>query len=407
MRDAAAELVRTAPELVLVLSPHAPRMARSFGISFGSLLSGDFGRFGFPDLRLSFEGAPKAAHSLAEAARKARIEVHKLACDDGLDHGALVPLYFLHQAGYRGAVLVLSLPYPGRALEVPFGRALGQAAVEARQRWSLVASGDMSHRLSPGAPAGFDPRAKDFDATFCAAMQAGDLRAAASVPLDLANVAAEDVLQSTTVAAAALGFEGRGHHVLSYEAPFGVGYLEAILHTDRAPPVGVDHGASPWTSIARAAIRAALRGTPHTPPVARSSAPRAVFVTLRSPDGTLRGCIGRTEPLSADLVQEIADCAVRAATQDTRMPSVTLDELDQLRIEVSILSPIEPVDSVDDLDPARYGVVVSAGDRRGVLLPGIAGVDSVSEQVRIALAKARIPDGAPYQIQRFTVEKHA
>ena len=202
-------------------------------------------------------------------------------------------------------------------------------------------------------------------------------------------------------------FRAQGTRVFAYEAPFGVGYLEALLFTDRAaartriepsqPPPRV------LVDIALAAIEHALHDEPYTPPSlpAPWSEPRAVFVTLRSPDGELRGCIGRTEPSFATLAEEIADCAVAAATRDFRMPSVQASELATLRIEVSVLHPPVAIADVDELDPAHYGVVVEHGKRRGVLLPDIEGIDSVAKQLRIALQKAGIAPDAPYQLRRF------
>jgi AmmeMemoRadiSam system protein A len=297
---------------------------------------------------------------------------------------------------------VISLPYPGRGLEVPFGRALCHAAREADQRWALLASGDMSHRLSPGAPAGFEPRAAVFDQTFRAAMERGDLRAASEIASDLAELAAEDVLQSSTIAAAAIDFTPRGQRMLAYEAPFGVGYLEAVLYSDRITHVAPAH---PLLEIAREAIQHALRGQSYTPSeVVEASAPQAVFVTLRGPCGTLRGCVGRTEPRHACLVQEVADCAVGAATRDVRVAPLAPHELSTLAIEVSLLSPPEAVSSPSQLDAQRYGVIVSHGARRGVLLPDVPGIHTVEDQLRIALHKAGISPVDAYTIERFTTE---
>jgi AMMECR1 domain-containing protein len=98
---------------------------------------------------------------------------------------------------------------------------------------------------------------------------------------------------------------------------------------------------------------------------------------------------------------------VSAATRDPRCEPVALEEVDRLRIEVSVLTPPVPVASRAELDPYRYGVVVSLGFRRGVLLPSIEGVDSVAAQLHIAAEKAGIRDDEPYAIERFEVVKVA
>ncbi len=130
------------------------------------------------------------------------------------------------------------------------------------------------------------------------------------------------------------------------------------------------------------------------------------FVSLFESDGGLRGCIGTIQPVYADLVREIVENAVSAGTRDPRFPPVSAAELQGLAFEVSVLKPPEPVGGPDWLDPRRFGVVVSGGGRRGVLLPDIEGVDTVAQQIAIAKRKAGIGDALSVELSRFEVEKH-
>ena len=147
-----------------------------------------------------------------------------------LDHGAVVPLWHLVDAGWRGPAVLIGLNYPGEPGLVELGEAIAVAARRAGRRVALVASGDMSHRLQPGAPAGFHPRAKEFDGAFIECLRAGDYRKLLDFDSGLSDLAAEDALDSTLVAASAVNWNAAGHEVLSYEGPFGVGYGVAILH---------------------------------------------------------------------------------------------------------------------------------------------------------------------------------
>jgi AmmeMemoRadiSam system protein A len=139
-----------------------------------------------------------------------------------------------------------------------------------------------------------------------------------------------------------------------------------------------------------------------------ADAPAAgVFVTLRTRDGALRGCIGSITPLAPDIEGETARSAVLAATRDPRFAPVTLEELPALAIEVSVLAPEEPISGVGELDPRIYGVIVrDRSGRRGLLLPDIPGVDDPKMQVAIAREKAGIGADEPIVLSRFRVRKY-
>ncbi len=130
-----------------------------------------------------------------------------------------------------------------------------------------------------------------------------------------------------------------------------------------------------------------------------------VFVCLKK-FGELRGCIGTFEPTQDNLATEIIHNAISSATRDPRFPPVSRDELKFLSYTVDVLSQYEPVNSVDELDPKRYGVIVQSGLRRGLLLPDLEGVDSAEEQVSIASRKAGIWPGEPINIFRFEVSRY-
>jgi AmmeMemoRadiSam system protein A len=130
-----------------------------------------------------------------------------------------------------------------------------------------------------------------------------------------------------------------------------------------------------------------------------------VFVCLKI-RGMLRGCIGTFQPAEKDVAAEIVRNAVSAATCDPRFACVRADELPDLEYSVDVLSDPEQVNSLSDLDPSRYGVIVKAGGRRGLLLPDLEGVDTVEEQVGIAMQKAGIPPGTSVTLFRFEVKRY-
>jgi AmmeMemoRadiSam system protein A len=131
-----------------------------------------------------------------------------------------------------------------------------------------------------------------------------------------------------------------------------------------------------------------------------------VFVTLHDGEGKLRGCIGTLSAQKENVFEETAHCAVLAATQDPRFPPVVPAELAAIRIDVTVLHPLEPIDDESRLDPRRYGVVVrDLHGRQGVLLPDLPGIDDATTQVAIARQKGRISPDADVRLFRFLAEK--
>ncbi|MGC9001847.1 MAG: AmmeMemoRadiSam system protein A [Dictyoglomus sp.] len=130
------------------------------------------------------------------------------------------------------------------------------------------------------------------------------------------------------------------------------------------------------------------------------------FVSLhRKSTGELRGCIGTIIPTTSNIAEEIIRNAISAATEDPRFPPLDLDELEDIEISVDVLSPLEEIKDIKDLDPKKYGVVVEKGWRRGVLLPDLEGVDTIEEQLSIALAKAGISPSENFKVYRFSVDR--
>jgi AmmeMemoRadiSam system protein A len=131
------------------------------------------------------------------------------------------------------------------------------------------------------------------------------------------------------------------------------------------------------------------------------------FVTLRTADGQLRGCIGTIEPQCATVAEEIIQNGVSAATRDPRFPPVSPQELTGMTYGVDVLSVPEAVNGPEDLDPSRYGVIVQTldGRRRGLLLPRIESINTVQEQWLAVHMKAGIRPGTSVRVERFQVTR--
>ena len=415
MRAAAARVVSSQPETLVLISPHSPRRPGAFGIWAGERLQGTFAQFNAPGVQVSLPNdAPFARQIVAEAGKRGLATW--MIRDQTLDHGALVPLWFLAQAGWTGPTVILSLTDRADTGLVALGEAIAAAARASGRRVAIVASGDMSHRLAPNAPCGFHPQAHQFDETFMALIRNGDYHGIETITPNLRELAAEDAVESTLIAAAAVDWKTTGGEVLNYAAPFGVGYGVAVLFSEQStpanppPPPGQDpcRDGAILPALARQSVEAALSGSSEAAPEAAGQylgARCGIFVTLRERDGTLRGCVGTLSPACPNLVAETWRSARLAALQDSRFPQVQADELPNLRFDVSVLHSMEKISSSAELDPARYGVVVSTEDgRRALLLPGIAEIKTSEQQLSCARKKGSIGAREPVTLQRFQVD---
>lgn len=171
----------------------------------------------------------------------------------------------------------------------------------------------------------------------------------------------------------------------------------------------------PFVELARAAIQAYVREHQHIKPPhdlpSEMQTRAGVFVSLHLPNGELRGCIGTIEPTHGNLAEEIIANAISAATRDPRFMPVTPTELDDLDISVDVLTEPVPIDSIDDQDPKKHGLIVQSLKnpwKRGLLLPDLEGIDTAEKQYHYTrVYKANITDpNEPVQLYRFQVQRY-
>lgn len=401
------------PEVLIVISPHAPVYSDAVAINMSKSLEGDFRQFGARKARIEAENDRELAEAVATYLEEAGLSA--VGLDElELDHGTMVPLYFLQEKGPLPKVVSLAMSLYPRADLYRAGEAITRAVDKLARRAVLIASGDLSHRLKPGAPAGYSPRGAEFDRLFSEAIRAADARAALAIDDRLREEAGECGYRSIIMMFGAAGGRKLENLIHSYEGPFGVGYCVSLFRPRRDDAASLTDE-SALVRLARRTVEEFVRTgriiSPNTVPVASAeeeavlSRRAGVFVSLHL-RGELRGCIGTIEPQQENVAAEIIANAIAAATDDPRFPPVRPEELDELEISVDVLGRPEPVTSLDQLDPRRYGVIVSKGWRRGLLLPDLPGVDTVEEQVDIARRKAGIARGEEVKLERFEVVRY-
>lgn len=441
--DAMAEftrrLIESGAETVVIISPHAPLDPSAF-VAYGDQnLHGDFAKFRAPTTQLAFELDQQLLDAVTTAAAGKNFDVLRLDRLE-LDHGTAVPLYFLNRNGWNGRVVALGYSFLSNEDHLDFGACIRNAVDSVGRPVAIVASGDLSHRLKPEAPAGYHPQAHTFDEQVVESLKQNSANQIIDIDQNLRRKAGECGYRSMLVALGATRGLPKACDVLHYEAPFGVGYLVAQLTNAKATVLDIKSGfrdadalddhpdlsernvgrqdacAPSLAGLAREAVETfVLTGKQIPSPASVSgilSARAACFVTIRSKSGDgrtadLRGCIGTIEPAKHILAEEIISNAIKAATRDPRFSPVSREELASLSYSVDVLSAPEPA-TFDELDPKVYGVIVEdeAGSSRGLLLPDIEGVDTVAKQVEIATGKAGIPQGTSLRFLRFRVDRY-
>lgn len=423
--SAMAFLASCAPETVVLLTPHSVLYSDYFHISPGAGARGDFGQFGAGGLRVEAAYDEDLAAAIgAEAEARGIPAGTRGQRDKSLDHGTMIPLYYLDRklSGYKLVRIGLSgLPL---SEHYRLGQAIAAAAGE--RRVAVIASADLSHKLREDGPYGFAPEGPALDESITGALASGDFGRLLRIDPQLAERGAECGLRSLVILAGALDGRSVEADLLSYEGTFGVGYAVATF----APggPDGSRHFADRFEAEEEARVKKQLDSGDAHVQLARQSLEHyvttgghlplppglpdeltgrraGVFVSLHR-EGALRGCIGTITPATASVAEEILRNSVLAASEDPRFPPVAPGELSTLEVSVDVLGAAEPIDSMEALDPARYGVIVSNMGRRGLLLPALDGVDTAEEQVDIARRKAGIPASAPVRLERFEVVRH-
>ena len=231
--EAAAQfLVRQNPTTIVIITPHGPAFKDAVGINVAPVLRGNLANFGAPEVAVSFETNSLLAQNIIKQSE--RLGVSLAILDEPLsqqyrfslqlDHGAVIPLYYLNKAGFRGQVVHLSVGFLNYPEMYAFGKAVQGAIETTRQKVAVVASGDLSHRLIPGAPAGYSPQGRVFDERIIQLLQAMDVKSMFTLAPDLVEEAGECGLRPIFFLMGTMDGMDAEATILSYEGPFGVGY---------------------------------------------------------------------------------------------------------------------------------------------------------------------------------------
>ncbi|NLV82780.1 MAG: AmmeMemoRadiSam system protein A, partial [Synergistaceae bacterium] len=424
---AANLVVSLKPETVIILSPHSTVYSDYFHISPGSSAYGDLSKFGAPNVKFNVRYDFDFVSELVKKARKEKLEAGTLGeREKELDHATTVPLYFLKKA-YGGDIpcKIVRIGISGLSLSDHYrlGILINTISERLNRSVAIVASGDLSHVLKKDGPYGYKAEGPEYDKKIMDVMAEGSFGELFEFSDELLDNAAECGHKSFTIMAGCFDGISVKAEKLSYEGPFGVGYgvctyltgnpdsnrnfLSAYEIEREKKMMKLKNQESPYVKLARETIEEYVSSKKRIPvpnylPEEALVRKAGTFVTMKK-FGQLRGCIGTISPTTDNLAKEIIQNAISAATQDTRFSPVTTSELKDLVYSVDVLGNTEDIISKDQLDVRKYGVIVSSGRRRGLLLPNLDGINTVEEQISIAMQKAGINKGEKVDLQRFEV----
>ena len=425
--QAAKEIAALRPETIIITSPHSVMYSDYFHLSPGRGAKGSFSDFGAPRVSFTETYDEDLLNEICLLSAERQFPAGTLGERSArLDHGCMVPLYFIRRQYTDFKILRIGLSGLPLTEHYAFGQMIREAVEKTGRRVVLVASGDLSHKLRDYGPYGFAPEGPAYDERImdvCSRAAFGELF---DFEETFCEKAAECGHRSFVIMAGALDGTAVKASALSHQDVTGVGYgictfypqgpdkercfLDAYLKRLEKQLEEQRERSDDYVKLARLSLETYIRTgrtmrLPENLPGEMLKMRAGAFVSLHK-HGKLRGCIGTIAPTAKNVAAEIIQNAVSAATQDPRFDPVTEDELKWLEISVDVLGKPEKISSREELDAKRYGVIVSCGRRRGLLLPDLEGVDTPQQQVDIARQKGGIREGEPVTLERFEVIRH-
>ncbi len=437
MKIVSEEIAKDHPDTIIVITPHGPMFSDGIAVLYENEISGNFHQFG----EQSYQYTRKNDIELIDELVSVMTEDYKLngalidedaaeyfGTSHHLDHGTLVPLYYVDKK-FRD-YQVVSITYGLLSYQDLYkvGMSIRKAVEKLGRKVVLIASGDLSHKLKDSGPYDYHASGPAFDKEILDKLTHQKTIEILSMDPEFCDEAGECGKRSVDILLGALDGVDYNATLLSYEGPFGVGYAvvrfdqlnreksSCLKEIEKSRNVFVEKmraEESLYVQLAREVIeKYVVEGEKLNFKQSRyyledslKSTRKGVFVSIKD-SGGLRGCIGTYRATMDCVGLEIIHNAISAATRDPRFPVIGVEELDDLIITVDVLEKPEVVEDESELNPKIFGVIVTNDYKKGLLLPNLKGINTVDEQLRLARNKAGIEDGLPVQIKRFKVERH-
>ena len=414
----AKEIAALSPDTIVISSPHSVMYYDYFHISPGEKTVGDFSMFQAPGVSFSEDYDSELVKEIEKIAGAENFPAGtKAERDPALDHGTMVPLYFIRKVYKGGKIVRVGLSGLSYEAHYRLGEIIKEAADKLNRKIVFVASGDLSHKLQEYGPYGFVKEGPEYDERIMDVCSRAAFDELFDFDEDFCSRAAECGHRSFVIMAGVLDGILVKATKYSHEDITGVGYGICSFYPmgekkesdDKTIMRSMDES-DEYVKLARKTIETFIKENikiclPNDLPKDMTDKRAGAFVSIHK-YGQLRGCIGTILPTTGCVGEEIIQNAISASTSDPRFPAITENELSALEISVDVLGEPEDIPSPDYLDVKKYGVIVTKGFKRGLLLPDLDGVDTVEDQIAIAKRKAGIGYDEDVKLQRFEVIRH-
>ena len=423
----AKRIAELRPDTIVISSPHSVLYSDYFHISPGKRAGGSFAEFGAPGVTFDVTYDTDFVNALSEEAARTGFPAGTMGeKSKNLDHGTMVPLKFILKEYTDFKLVRTGLSGFDLLKHYEYGMMIKRVADALGKRVVFVASGDLSHKLQDYGPYGFAPEGPEYDRRIMETLGSGNFGELFDFDETFCDTAAECGHRSFVIMAGALDGQSLEIEKLSHEDVTGVGYgicTFEVKGEDRdrhflAQRIRLEEdilkkkkeASDAYVKLARESAEYFVNNgrkmdVPAWVPQELLNEKAGAFVSIHK-FGRLRGCIGTILPTTGSLAEEIIRNAVSAVSEDNRFDPVEEEELPWLDINVDVLTPPERISSESELDVKKYGVIVECGYKRGLLLPDLDGVDTVEQQISIAMRKGHIAPGSSIDLYRFEVKRH-
>ncbi len=422
----AKEIAGIKPDTIIISSPHMTMYGDYFHISPGEKAEGSFHSFHHDEIKFSVQYDTELRDAIIR-------QISTLDFPAGthgekeheLDHGTMIPLYFINKYYKDFKIIRIGLSGLSMIDHYKLGKII-RSVLPRKQKVVWIASGDLSHKLKEDGPYGYAEEGPAFDREVTKILSDGNFYELLKLKPDFYHKASECGLGSFSMMAGSFDGYLVDSKLYSYEGPFGVGYAVASFKPTRYSDnrefartfkeredrqfrnkrIEEDE----YVKLARASLEYYVNNH-HELAIPKDASKEllknkaGVFVSLHI-NNSLRGCIGTISSSTNSIAEEIIQNAISAGTRDYRFNKVRANELERLEYCVDVLKPATPINSKEELNVKKYGLIVKCGHKSGLLLPNIDGIETIDEQIRIAKRKAGISENDEFSMERFEVIRH-